>query len=167
MKSSNTGHFKMSTYRTFKKQKCPGGLVAKAFHWSLPRRVRRIAFIASVVAMLGKIDQPNRSYIEKLNKILALAGNADAIAYPMHIRSFIWKERLKDAYITVEEVNIPISELNLVGMDDKQIHALAHLLFERAPHWLLYGTERFFTRDLEKLLKHEGGSFFSRISSAL
>lgn len=120
---------------------------------ALPRRIRRLVFIASVVGYLHDTVNVPDALIEKLNRLLNLAHDPNAIRFPIVIHNVIWRN-LKE--ISLAEHGIVASSLKEYIKSlktEEEIAQLAELLVENAPCWTLYEKPEVIERDLKVLLQ--------------
>lgn len=116
-------------------------------------RFKRMIFISSVLGLLENIQTPDKEMMSKLNDILKLAHNNDAIAFPMYIHSFLWRNCDTETCLPIDGRQVPLTELSGSNMTVANYHALARYLINSAPRWMIYGSEQTIAKDLELLFK--------------
>ena len=116
-------------------------------------RFKRMIFLSSVLGLLENIQTPDKEMMSKLNEILKLAHNNDAIAFPMYIRSFLWRNCDVETCLSVDGRQVPLTELSGSRMTTANYLALARYLINSAPKWMVYGSEQAVAQDLEILFK--------------
>ena len=120
---------------------------------ALPRRIRRLVFIASVVGYLHDTVNVPDALIEKLNRLLDLAHDPNAIRFPIVIHNVIWRNLNE---ISLAEHGIVASSLKEYIKNlktEEEIAQLTELLIENAPCWTLYEKPEVIERDLKVLLQ--------------
>lgn len=119
---------------------------------ALPRRIRRLVFIASVVGYLHDSVNVPDALIDKLNRLLNLAHDPNAIRFPIVIHNVIWRS-LKE--VSLAEHGIVASSLKEYIKNlktEEEISQLADLLIENAPCWTLYEKPEVIEKELKVLL---------------
>ena len=129
-------------------------LITRYFNYSFSTPFKRMIFLASVIGLLENIHSPDKATIAKLNNVLKLAHHNDAIALPILIHSYLWRNCDKDTRLPVNGQLVPLSELSGSEMSPSNYRALARYLVGSAPRWMVYGSEQTIAEDLEKLFKN-------------
>ncbi len=109
----------------------------------LPNRTKRMIVLASVFAAIEDIRDPDKRILAQLNTLFKLARVESAIAFPMMISSFVWRE-VKTTHDLSEFRNCP---------DRKFARVRANLFLNKIPSWLVYSNQQVIRRDLEQLLQ--------------
>lgn len=118
------------------------------------KQFKRMIFLASVVGLLENIHSPDKAMLAKLNEVLKLAHHNDAIAFPILIHSYLWKNCDMDTRLPVNGESVPLSKLSGSHMTLSHYRALARYLMLSSPKWMIYGSENQIAEDLEMLFKH-------------
>lgn len=124
----------------------------------LPTRIKRMIFLASVFAYISETDTPSDETVQKLNKVMRLSRDEQAIRLPFAMKKMVWKT-LEEPLI-IDEVDEPIDNLKeIVQTCDSNIFAkIVHLLILRAPDWTVYASETTIQTDLrimfDKMFNH-------------
>lgn len=129
-------------------------LITRYFNYQFSTHFKRMIFLASVVGLLEDIKSPDKATLAKLNNVLKLAHHNDAIALPILIHSYLWKNCDTDTCLPVNGKLTPLSELSGSEMSASNYRALARYLIASAPRWMVYGSEQAIAEDLEKLFKN-------------
>lgn len=127
----------------------------KLFTWllgkMLPDQIKRMIFLSSLAAYVRNLNQPDIETLEKLNEILLLSNNAEALRLPMEISSKIWGkfniEQLKSAGASFDEEN----NLSMQGLQKSQMRIVANRLIDHMPKWLKYQSKEGTRQDIYKL----------------
>lgn len=118
----------------------------------LPRRIKRMIFLASVTAIIAG-ENDDKQIASKLNQVLHIAYKDDATIFPMYIRKWIWKDLLKNPYIRLQEKNIPLNCLSEVALNDNDYNTIGAFFRIMAPNWLVYGSEALVSQDMKAVFK--------------
>lgn len=99
-------------------------------HWcklamqkKLPRRTKRIIFVAAIAGRLEKTNTLSAESLMKLNTVLKLSRSEDALKLPVYLNEVIWRGQALDNLNTLEEI----------GTD------IVKWAQETVPFWLRYG----------------------------
>lgn len=114
-------------------------------------RVKRMVFLSSVVGLLENITTPDKEMLEKLNAVLKLAHNQDAIALPIYVHSWLWKECDVNTCVEIDGQSVPLFKLLETKMSGEGFKKVAAYLMNIAPNWMVYGSEQVIAKDLELL----------------
>lgn len=129
-------------------------LITRYFNQRFSTQFKRMIFLASVVGLLENIHSPDKAMMAKLNEVLKLAHHNDAIALPILIHSYLWRNCDKDTCLPVNGHLTPLMELSGSEMSASNYRALARYLMGSAPRWMVYGSEQRIAEDLEKMFKN-------------
>lgn len=117
----------------------------------LPDRIKRLVFLSSLAAYVRDFDQPDDDTLYKLNEILSLSTNADALKLPMYIHTRIWGSfdvsRLKSCGLELKTMK----NIRLDQMEQSQMRVVANRLIDYAPSWLRYQTKEYTRQDIYHL----------------
>lgn len=123
-------------------------------------RVKRLIFLSSVFGLIENVSAPSKDTLSKLNKVLRLAHNNDAIAFPIYIHSWLWsnceptrKVLIDDSEVSLTELLSDINECSLRETHAGVFNKLAKYLSNIAPEWIVYGPTQMIAKDLEVLFK--------------
>lgn len=123
-------------------------------------RVKRLIFLSSVFGLIENINAPSKDTIQKLNTVLKLAHNNDAVAFPIYIHSWLWSNCEPNRRVLIDNSEVSLSELlsDISEMDFQEeqttvFNKLAKYLSNIAPEWIVYGPTQMIAKDLEVLFK--------------
>jgi hypothetical protein len=116
----------------------------------LSYRLKRMIFLSSVLGLVENIQHPDNELLGKLNSVLKLAHDKQALKFPIMIHSWIWR-RQKDNVISLDGRTVPISDLVQLREGDVNFDKLAEYLFHAAPDWVVYSKLPTVSEDLRKL----------------
>lgn len=142
MSTTHPGFNHSPTNRSFFKN-----MVANWVKAYVPRRIKRMIFLASVASMIAK-NQDDRAIASKLNAVLHIAYKDDATILPMYIKNWIWKDLLKDPYINIHAGKVSVFSLPDQQMDAADYETVGAFFRTLAPDWLVYGSEALVAHDL-------------------
>ena len=114
----------------------------------VPRRIKRMIFLASVTSMIAK-NQDDHKIASKLNSVLHIAYKDDATILPMYIKNWIWKDLLKDPYIHIHVGKVPVFSLPDQMLTTEDYSTIGAFFRTLAPNWLVYGSEALVAQDLK------------------
>lgn len=129
-------------------------LITRYFNHRFSTHFKRMIFLASVVGLLENIHSPDKAMMAKLNEVLKLAHHNDAIALPILIHSYLWRNCDTGTCLPVNGQLVPLTELTGSKMSAVNYRALARYLIGSAPRWMVYGSEQRIAEDLEMLFKN-------------
>jgi hypothetical protein len=115
----------------------------------VPRRFKRMIFLSSIVGAVKDIKNPDKATLDKLNHLLHLAHNNNAIAFPMYIHSWLWKQPICTQRIQLQSTEVSIKDIGKSVLNRLDVVCLAKYFIENAPLWLIYSTDRLIAKDLE------------------
>lgn len=114
-------------------------------------RIKRLIFLSSVVGFLKDISSPDKDMLVKLNKVLKLAHNDDAIILPFYVHSWLWKKCEINTAIEINGQQVPLYRLLDMRLNTASFDNIAAYFIEKAPKWIIYGPEKTIAHDLEVL----------------
>lgn len=120
----------------------------------LPRRIKRMIFLASVTAIMAQESTDDKAIAAKLNSVLKIAYKDDAAILPMYIKKWIWSDMLKNPYVVVKTGRVEISKLQYANLAESDYSVLANFFKAMAPQWLNYGSDALVTEDLRAVFRH-------------
>jgi hypothetical protein len=89
----------------------------------LPRRSKRIIFVAAIAGRLENTDTLSSETLAKLNAVLKLSPDDNALKFPVYLSEIIWRGKPLENLASLEDVGTDIVKW-------------AH---ETVPFWLAYG----------------------------
>lgn len=110
----------------------------------LPRRMKKLILFSSLTAVLRQDDTLDKQTLEKLNFVMGLASDVEAMKLPVYMRSSIWKGGAP----------IQITEAIFSRQSDKlqAVSTAVEQLLAKIPPSLRYAPEAQMKGDIEKYL---------------
>lgn len=122
---------------------------------NLPRKLKRLIFLSSLLAMIEDIKNPSDDIIKKLDELFKLANsNEMAIGFPMYIHSFIWQKALLNSLGTKENFRERLDTLVTEKLNSRDFRELCNFFYKSTPEWLKYGSKNLIENDLRILFKN-------------
>jgi hypothetical protein len=119
----------------------------------LPRKVKRLIYVSSILGLMQQVRDPDMTLVTKLNETFKLAEYPDAFAFPMYIKSVIWKDALFDQVCIHTDRNVAIGELINEDLNNRDCTAIGEYFAQQAPAWLKYGSLEVMVNDIVVLIK--------------
>ena len=144
----------MNTH-TFSQMKCNlfPNFGLKTLFGNLPRRTKRLIYLASLLAMIEDINNPSELVVKKLDELFGLANyGCKALKFPMIVHNFIWQKTI----YTQPETQCKDSFCALMHekLEKNDIKELCEYFYRSTPVWLKYGSKNLMLTDIRILLKH-------------
>jgi hypothetical protein len=112
----------------------------------LPRRTKRLLFLASFSARVKGEPNFDSETLRKLNHLMALSATDEALKLPVHLSRAIWQGK------TMPEI---CGENVLEGqLTPDRIERVTTNIVSFMPKWLRYGRQEDIERDVKQLLVH-------------
>ncbi|MDR3392330.1 MAG: hypothetical protein P4L77_11410 [Sulfuriferula sp.] len=124
------------------------GFVIDSLDRHLPRRTKRLLFLASFFASVKDEKEPSFDdpALQKLNQLMRLSNTDSALKLPVHLSRVIWRGR------TFNEIcGDPMLEGQLTP---DRLDGAAHSIISFMPKWLQYGRPEDIEKDVKQLLMH-------------
>ena len=132
----------------------PKGFVSRVIHrflkYRLSCRIKRMIFLSSLLGFTKCKDLPSIDTIIKINEVLGLAHDVEAIKLPIFIRTWLWNHEF-DEEITVSNRRILLSQFYDIQLSRNEFERLADYIISKAPDWLIYAGKDTICNDLESL----------------
>ena len=125
----------------------------KSLYKKVPKRIKRLIFVASILALVDGTKEINKTLASKLNLILQVAYNVEAMYFPMAVKSIIWKSVIKNPLVTIAGNTYNIKDLNDIRVLDPDLSNVSAFLIDRMPAWLVYGSRDLMHRDIQVLFQ--------------
>lgn len=107
----------------------------------LPRRMKRIVFLASLTAIAKETTVPDKWLIEKLNRSLSLCSTGDAaLKLPIHCSQLIWSNQ--------QVFKEDIQKLSASHEDDTGATESAERIATATPEWFSYDDRSTVIKDI-------------------
>lgn len=121
-------------------------LFIKNLEQHLPRRTKRLLFLASLSARVKEEPEFDNETLHKLNRLMELSNSDSALKLPIHLSRVIWQGK------TIQE--ICGEEIVKGQLTPDRIQLAAQRVQSLMPSWLRYGRPEDITKDLKQLLTH-------------
>lgn len=115
----------------------------------IPKRAKRIIFLSTLFRI---IDEPEKEKtdidpktLKKLNDVLSLCHNEDALHFPCHLTNVMWNKDIIENLPQKVKGEIEPHELDLIT--DKVI--------KNAPSFMLYDSNRTMRQDIKLLIRSQ------------
>ena len=129
------------------------------FLWAekvLPRRIKRVIYVSSILALIEQINNPDDALLAKLNEILDLGKYPASAGLPMFCaKSLIWVN-CETYTVELHGKTIPITELAKEPRQEEDNMIVGRYFSNIVPKWLKYGSDDLMTRDISLLLANLG-----------
>lgn len=120
----------------------------------IPSRIKRLIFLSSIIGMIERVETPDQEMLNKLNEVLKLAHNNEAMVLPFHIHSWLWKKCDPEASIEVNGQNICMINIANANLGKTGFLQVAEYLISKAPEWIVYDSNQVIAKDLELVFKN-------------
>ena len=118
------------------------------------RRFKRLIFLASVLGQLGIQRMHETTITVKLNRVLKIAHNDDAIKFPMYVHSWIWMFGNEAPQVQMGRESILLPSIDITSLTHREIRYLADFFYTHAPSCLIYSSRAVMYKDLERLIRN-------------
>lgn len=126
--------------------------IAKKVGMYLPRKIKRLVYVSSILALIDDIKAPSNEITRKLNVVLGLGSNDSSIALPMYIHSFIWSTVIKEHREEFDKFRLSIKSNQESGYPTTNSYKEVISFFcNNAPEWLRYGSAELLSQDLKTM----------------
>ncbi len=144
-------HVKTFVEPTWESLPVPQRYVYKWLYKKIPKRVKRLIFVSSVLGLLDMDKKITNELIMKINALLRVAHNSDAMYFPIAVKSFIWKKIINNPVLDIDGVQYKITDISTIKNIDSHFDSLAKFLLESMPEWLVYGSSSLMEYDIQVL----------------
>jgi hypothetical protein len=117
----------------------------------LPRKAKRLIFVATLFRIIDGIKANDSDLISKLNSILQISKNDQAWEFPMSFSTLIWRD-LNSNIIELYTGDISIYDLKTKTLEVDDKRAVADWFIIRMPAWLRYGSDELLRYDITSLI---------------
>ena len=146
----------MTTTATLKLKKHSGFFsrsFLKLLENNLPRRFKRLIYVSSILGLIQQMQDPDMILITKLNNVFKIAHHPDAFAFPMYIKSVIWKNTMFDVVHIGNDKEVAVCDLVNHELSNRECAAIGEYFANNAPSWLKYGAIDTMVNDIVMLVK--------------
>ncbi len=119
----------------------------------LPPKFKRLIYVSSILGLIQQMQDPDMALVKKLNDTLKLAHFPDAYAFPMYIKSVIWRGAMFDQVCLHTNETVPIGELMKQDLNSKDCTAIGEYFASQTPEWLKYASIEVMVNDVVRLIK--------------
>lgn len=105
---------------------------------------RRIMYISSLYFRIKHVDRLKEDAIAKLNAIMHLAVNDDALRFPSLVSNFMWRKIPIDSILTADNLDDNLSE--------DQARTLANKVVASTPRYFQYDKQEAMQEDVYNLI---------------
>lgn len=121
----------------------------------LPKRAKRMIFVSSFLAHIQNNCQSNKTLLSKLNMLMKLSSDDNALDLPMRLHNKIWGNiQIVDI---LREKNIDVTSIDeIVYMEifSSQVRTVSEQIVKAAPEWLRYDSNTKMRADMVMLFKN-------------
>ena len=117
----------------------------------LPRKAKRLIFVATLFRIIDGIQANDSELIAKLNSILQISKNDQAWEFPMSFSTLVWRN-LNSNIIQLYSGDIAIYDLKNASLEYEDNKAVADWFISHMPDWLRYGSDELLRYDITSLL---------------
>lgn len=108
-------------------------------------------FLSSLAAYVKGIKNPPLAALERLNNLMALSSNVNALLFPIEIKSKIWANMSSEDLEKHLGCNKTFQELKVGDFNVAQKRILTSMIINKAPKCLLYGSNNSIRKDIYKM----------------
>lgn len=119
----------------------------------LPRSFKRLIYVSSILGLFEQTQDPDMTLVVKLNETFKLAQYPDAFAFPMYIKSVIWKNAISEAILLKGANSVAIGDLIKMELNSKECSTIGEYFAKQSPTWLKYGSLDLMANDIVLLIK--------------
>lgn len=127
-----------------------GRIKHHVLNYKLSNRIKRLIFLSSFFGYIKRDDGLSIETMVKLNSVLTLAHNVNAMEFPILIRTWLWDHELEEG-IKLGDRYIVLSEFYKNTFSRSDFDGIADFLISKAPSWMIYGPRETISKDLECL----------------
>ena len=117
----------------------------------LPAAIKRLVFLSSLAAYVRDVKNPDQEMLEKLNEVLMLSSDPQALKLPMQINSVIWGKFNMDDIKVIGDQKHSSDSLSMSGLQRSQTRIMANRLIDYMPEWLRYQSKEKMRQDIYRL----------------
>lgn len=127
-------------------------IVDKVLRPNLPVKYKRMIFIATLLgALTGSKMNATKELTDKINRVLGLAHNSDALAFPMYVSRVVWGKDITHSEVVLSNGVVPFRSVFNSKLSGDDLNRLADYLLAKAPQWVAYGSGAIIAKDLENV----------------
>ena len=126
-------------------------LMVREMSTLIPKKAKRLIFVISILALIENSKILNKELTHKLNTILQLAYDEDALKFPAYLKEWIWSNHIKDRMIEVDGIKFDLADNAAIIRHDPRCVMLANSILSITPLWLMYANAEEMTHDIRML----------------
>lgn len=135
----------------------PQTLSGRILEKILPDRTKRLIFVSSFLAHIQICDSSDRNLISKLNLLLDLSADDNALVLPMQWHERIWSDVHVDKILHDKGIEISnINQILEIEFMSPKVRTLSEDIIKAMPKWLKYDSNTRMRSDLIKLFRNIG-----------
>lgn len=122
---------------------------------ALPEHMKKLILYASLTGMLKEEKALDKQTLEKLNTVMGLSSDVEAMKLPVFVGSAIWKGE-KPIDIPTELISKPWNESDAQSRVQtlRDVQSRVDTLLSKIPKWLRYGDDAKRRSDVQLYLLH-------------
>jgi len=114
----------------------------------LPKKVKRLIFISSVIGLIKNIKDPDIEILNKINELFNLSTDNKVLKLPIYFKYYIWTSFKRGVDESV------IKNINNSDIEISNVNIFIKKILNDIPSWLNYGTNELIISDLKKIIAH-------------
>jgi len=127
------------------------GFFSKILKNILPKKIKKLILVSSILAIVKKSKDPDMELIKKLNDVLNLAHDPNAFIFPMKINSFIWDT--SSSRLMINNRFISFDEITKLELSSDDYAGIGDYFANVAPKWIKYADSKTISEDVTVLIK--------------
>jgi hypothetical protein len=114
---------------------------------------KRLVFVASLMAVVTDIKEPNKDMVKRLNQIFDISKFDNAIPLSMWFGNKIWSHKTKVITSSLPPMMVTkIDDILCKTFNPAEARLIANIIILNTPKWLNYGSKRVMREDIMKLI---------------
>jgi len=106
--------------------------IEKSLSENVPRKIKRIIFITTLVGEIEGIKEPDNALLDKINTFFKLNTDSDSLKFPFLFKKAIWND---------------------VEVKEKRIQDHPDIIVKTMPSWLTYGSKELMLDDISRVFE--------------
>lgn len=135
----------------------------RLFNYMSPRitiRMKELIFISTITGLIQEVNAPDLKLMKEMNRVFQLARHDDGLAYPVYIKSVIWREYLVEEAAATSSHKVKIREVMSDATTIDQIREVGQYFAQSCPAWLKFADPEYMVEAFVKLVncvrRHQG-----------
>lgn len=117
----------------------------------MPRKWKRMWYIASIIAMTSFTDKPDFMLFQKINDLLKMTDQGKSYWIPKFMRNMVWKPILKEC-IPLDGCDVPATQLDQRQVTNRELEQICDYFLCKTPPWIVYAPPEYIRKDLKMCL---------------